>query len=118
MATMDIIKLHGGDPANFLDVGGGATAAQVTEAFKIISSDPKVNFYSLINFKCFDQLDQPVIDSPVIVKDQVEWGGGQWRNGEFDKWKRQIRHRHFSPFFAIIRHFSPLVVFEIKHFRH
>ena len=45
-------------------------------------------------------------------------GGGQWRNGEFDKWKRQIRHRHFSPFFAIIRHFSPLVVFEIKHFRH
>ena len=42
MATMDIIKLHGGDPANFLDVGGGATAAQVTEAFKIISSDPKV----------------------------------------------------------------------------
>ena len=42
MATMDIIKLHGGDPANFLDVGGGATAEQVTEAFKIISSDPKV----------------------------------------------------------------------------
>ena len=45
MATMDIIKLHGGDPANFLDVGGGATAAQVTEAFKIISSDPKVCFF-------------------------------------------------------------------------
>ena len=72
MATMDIIKLHGGDPANFLDVGGGATAAQVTEAFKIISSDPKVNLYSLINLQCFDQLDHPVIDSPVIVKDQVE----------------------------------------------
>ena len=45
-------------------------------------------------------------------------GGGQWRNGELDKWKRQIRHRHFSPFFAIFRHFSPLVVFKIKHFRH
>merc|ERR1712110_265984 len=43
MATMDIIKLHGGSPANFLDVGGGATAAQVKEAFKIITSDPKVN---------------------------------------------------------------------------
>eukprot|EP00127_Corallochytrium_limacisporum_P004703 Clim_evm57s172 gene=Clim_evmTU57s172 len=43
MATMDIIKLNGGDPANFLDVGGGATADQVTEAFKIISSDPKVS---------------------------------------------------------------------------
>ena len=42
MATMDIIKLHGGDPANFLDVGGGANAQQVTEAFKIISSDPRV----------------------------------------------------------------------------
>jgi len=42
MATMDIIKLHGGSPANFLDVGGGATAEQVTEAFRLISSDPKV----------------------------------------------------------------------------
>ncbi|CAG8551440.1 4575_t:CDS:2, partial [Gigaspora margarita] len=42
MSTMDIIKLHGGEPANFLDVGGGATAEQVTEAFKIISSDPQV----------------------------------------------------------------------------
>lgn len=43
MATMDIIKLHGGSPANFLDVGGGATAEQVKEAFKIITGDPKVN---------------------------------------------------------------------------
>lgn len=42
MATMDIIQLHGGTPANFLDVGGGATAAQVTEAFKLITSDPGV----------------------------------------------------------------------------
>lgn len=42
MATMDIIKLYGGDPANFLDVGGGATANAVSEAFKIILSDPKV----------------------------------------------------------------------------
>jgi succinyl-CoA synthetase beta subunit len=38
MATMDIIKLHGGEPANFLDVGGGATSERVTEAFKIITS--------------------------------------------------------------------------------
>merc|ERR1712137_1122599 len=43
MATMDIIKLHGGSPASFLDVGGGATANQVKEAFKIITGDPKVN---------------------------------------------------------------------------
>ena len=42
MATMDIIKLHGGEPANFLDVGGGATVEKVTEAFKLIVSDDKV----------------------------------------------------------------------------
>lgn len=42
MATMDIIKLHGGEPANFLDVGGGATKERVSEAFKIILSDEKV----------------------------------------------------------------------------
>ncbi len=42
MATMDIIKLAGGEPANFLDVGGGATAEKVTAAFKIILADPKV----------------------------------------------------------------------------
>lgn len=42
MATMDLIKLHGGDPANFLDVGGGTTAERVAEAFKIILSDSKV----------------------------------------------------------------------------
>lgn len=42
MATMDIIKVSGGEPANFLDVGGGATAEKVTAAFKIILADPKV----------------------------------------------------------------------------
>ena len=42
MSTMDIIKHYGGDPANFLDVGGDATAEKVTEAFKIILSDPNV----------------------------------------------------------------------------
>lgn len=42
MATMDIIKLYGAEPANFLDVGGGASKEKVTEAFKIITSDPKV----------------------------------------------------------------------------
>jgi succinyl-CoA synthetase beta subunit len=43
MATMDLIKLHGGDPANFLDVGGGATSERVTEAFKLILSNPHVH---------------------------------------------------------------------------
>lgn len=42
MATMDVIKLHGGEPANFLDVGGGATTQRVSEAFKIILSDESV----------------------------------------------------------------------------
>lgn len=42
MSTMDIIKYYGGEPANFLDVGGGATTEKVTEAFKIILSDPNV----------------------------------------------------------------------------
>ena len=42
MATMDIIKIHGGEPANFLDVGGGASKEKVTEAFKLILKDPNV----------------------------------------------------------------------------
>jgi len=42
MATLDIIKLHGSSPANFLDVGGGASEKQVEEAFKILTGDPKV----------------------------------------------------------------------------
>ena len=42
MATMDIIKLNGGQPANFLDVGGGATPAAIKQAFDLITSDPKV----------------------------------------------------------------------------
>ena len=46
MSTMDIIKHYGGDPANFLDVGGGATAEKVTEAFKIILSDQNVKGFS------------------------------------------------------------------------
>ena len=42
MSTMDLIKLHGGEPANFLDVGGGANVQQVTEAFSIILADKNV----------------------------------------------------------------------------
>lgn len=42
MATMDVIKLYGGDPANFLDVGGGASVEQVKTAFEILSNHPKV----------------------------------------------------------------------------
>ncbi len=42
MSTMDLVKLHGGEPANFLDVGGGANKDQVTEAFRILLGDPNV----------------------------------------------------------------------------
>jgi len=43
MATMDVIKLYGGEPANFLDIGGGASKKQVTKAFEIICSDSNVS---------------------------------------------------------------------------
>lgn len=79
MATMDMVKLHNGEPANFLDVGGGTTAAKVTEAFKLILSDTKVKAI-LVNIfggivKC-DLIAEGVIhaiketgtDLPVIVR--------------------------------------------------
>lgn len=45
MATMDIIKLHGGEPANFLDVGGSVSEDQVYHAFQILTSDPQVSHF-------------------------------------------------------------------------
>jgi succinyl-CoA synthetase beta subunit len=80
MATMDIIKLSGGDPANFLDVGGTADAARVEKAFRIIMKDPNVKAL-LVNIfggivRC-DRVAQGVIDAyknigdiqiPIIVR--------------------------------------------------
>lgn len=79
MATMDIIKLYGGQPANFLDVGGGATKDRVIEAFKIILADPSVKAV-LINIfggivRC-DMIAEAIIDAvkevqvnvPVVVR--------------------------------------------------
>jgi len=71
MATMDIIKFYGGEPANFLDVGGGATEEQVTEAFKILISDKKVKAI-LVNIfggimKC-DIIAQGIINAAKTVK--------------------------------------------------
>ena len=80
MATMDIIKLSGGDPANFLDVGGTADAARVEQAFRIIMKDPNVKAL-LVNIfggivRC-DRVAQGVIDAyknigdiqiPIIVR--------------------------------------------------
>ncbi|WP_078408446.1 ADP-forming succinate--CoA ligase subunit beta [Priestia abyssalis] len=66
MSTMDIIKHYGGDPANFLDVGGGATAEKVTEAFKIILSDENVKgiFVNIFGgiMKC-DVIAQGVVEA-------------------------------------------------------
>ena len=53
---MDIIKLHGGEPANFLDIGGGATIDQVKAAFKIISEDKKVQFYLTMLHYCLEKM--------------------------------------------------------------
>jgi succinyl-CoA synthetase beta subunit len=79
MATMDIIKLHGGTPANFLDVGGGATSERVTEAFKLILSNESVTAI-LVNIfggivRC-DLIAQGIVDAvkgvgvnvPVVVR--------------------------------------------------
>jgi succinyl-CoA synthetase beta subunit len=79
MATMDIIKLHGGTPANFLDVGGGATSERVTEAFKLILSNENVTAI-LVNIfggivRC-DLIAQGIVDAvkgvgvnvPVVVR--------------------------------------------------
>ena len=71
MATMDIIKFYGGEPANFLDVGGGATEEQVTDAFKILIADKKVKAI-LVNIfggimKC-DVIAQGIINSAKTVK--------------------------------------------------
>jgi len=70
MATMDIIKFYGGNPANFLDVGGGATEEQVTEAFKILIADKKVQAI-LVNIfggimKC-DVIAQGIINAAKTV---------------------------------------------------
>ena len=79
MGTMDIVKLHGGDPANFLDVGGGATKERVTEAFKIILSDEKVkavfvNIFGgivrcdLIAGRIIGAVEEAGINVPVVVR--------------------------------------------------
>ena len=74
MATMDIIKLHGGAPANFLDVGGGASGERVTEAFKLILSDPDVEGV-LVNIfggimRC-DVIAEGVVEAARVVSLQV-----------------------------------------------
>jgi len=79
MGTMDIIKLYGGEPANFLDVGGGTDSEKVSEAFKLITSDPKVkailvNIFGgivrcdLIAEGIIKAVQETGIDVPVVVR--------------------------------------------------
>ena len=98
MATMDIIKLHGGTPANFLDVGGGATSERVTEAFKLILSNENVAAI-LVNIfggivRC-DLIAQGIVDAvkgvgvevPVVVRlegTNVEKGRELLKESGFD----------------------------------
>jgi succinyl-CoA synthetase beta subunit len=79
MGTMDIVNLHGGSPANFLDVGGGATKERVSEAFKIILSDDNVkavlvNIFGgivrcdLIAEGIIGAVEEVGVDVPVVVR--------------------------------------------------
>lgn len=67
MATCDIIDLHGGKPANFLDLGGGVKERQVYEAFKLLTADPKVRIYSKTVF-LFSSVQQKSIKNG-----QISW---------------------------------------------
>jgi succinyl-CoA synthetase beta subunit len=98
MATMDLIKLHGGEPANFLDVGGGTTADKVAEAFKIILSEPKVkailvNIFGgivrcdLIAEGIIKAVEQVSVNIPVVVRlegTNVELGREMLEKSGFD----------------------------------
>jgi len=79
MATMDAVKLHGGEPANFLDVGGGANAAQVAKAFSLVTADPNVKAILINIFGGItrgdevakgirEALTQIEVDAPIVVR--------------------------------------------------
>ena len=76
MATMDIIKHHGGEPANFLDVGGGATTEQVTKAFKMILSDENVK-------AIFVNIFGGIMKCDTIADGIVEAAGRSWNKRSF-----------------------------------
>ena len=98
MATMDLIKLHGGEPANFLDVGGGTTAERVSEAFKLILSNPNVeailvNIFGgivrcdLIAEGIIQAIDQVHVKVPVVVRlegTNVDQGRKMLAESDFD----------------------------------
>ena len=104
MATMDLIKLHGGKPANFLDVGGGATAERVTAAFKLILSNKKVRAI-LVNIfggivRC-DLIAEGVIDRGEAGRRGGARGGAPRRHqrgtGARDAGAQRARHHARPP---------------------
>jgi succinyl-CoA synthetase beta subunit len=98
MATMDLVKLHGGEPANFLDVGGGTTADRVSEAFKLILSNPNVeailvNIFGgivrcdLIAEGIIQAIETTHVSVPVIVRlegTNVDLGREMLESSDFD----------------------------------
>ncbi|MCA9116334.1 MAG: succinate--CoA ligase subunit beta, partial [Planctomycetaceae bacterium] len=70
MSTMDLIKLHGAEPANFLDVGGGASVDQVTEAFRIILADENVKAVLVNIFGGIMKCDT-IVDALLTAYDKV-----------------------------------------------
>ncbi len=96
MATMDIIKLYGAEPANFLDVGGGATKEKVTEAFKIITSDPNVKGILVNIFGGIMRCD--VIAEGVVAAVKGSWVGSTSGSatGRHQCRTRQKDHQHIG----------------------
>ena len=87
MSTMDLIKLHGGEPANFLDVGGGANAEQVTEAFRILLADKNVKAV-LVNIFGGIMRCETIADGVIAAYQEV---GCQRDGALWCRWKARTR---------------------------
>ena len=91
MATMDIVKLAGGEPANFLDVGGGASPEQIENAFRILSSDPSVKAVFINIFggilRC-DRLAEGMIAAVHEARPQAARGRARWRAPTWSRARR------------------------------
>ena len=88
MATMDIIKLYGGEPANFLDIGGGAAADKVAAALRIILSDPNVRAVLINIFGGITRCDE-VARGILMALEEVEAAGADGGRG----WSAPTRRR-------------------------
>jgi succinyl-CoA synthetase beta subunit len=89
MATMDIIKLNGGSPANFLDVGGGATPAAIQKAFELITSDPKVTSIFVNIFGGIVRCDA-IAKGLIQVVENMNLRNPLWRGCKERIWRRLI----------------------------